>query len=695
MRTTSHGLWRFVAIVVLSAGTVAVSGQTGALNGEWRAYGGDTGHTRYSPLDQINASNFSKLTVAWRFKADHLGPRPEFMFESTPVMANGVLYSTAGSRRAVVALDPETGEELWMHSEREGARGSAGPRQLSGRGLAYWTDGKEERILYVTPGYQLVALNAKTGVRVPTFGNDGLVDLKQNNDQQIDPLNGEIGLHATPMVAGNIVVVGAAHRSGGVPTGKANVKGYIRGFDVRTGKRLWIFHTIPQPGEFGNETWLKDSWAYTGNTGAWGQISIDPELQIAYLPVESATGDYFGADRPGNNLFAESLVAVDLQTGKRKWHYQLVHHGIWDHDIPCAPILVDIRRDGKIVKAVAQPTKQAFLYVFDRVTGQPLWPIEERPVPKGDVPGEYYSPTQPFPLNGRGQPFNYDRQGFVEDDLIDFTPELRAEGKKVISKYKYGPVFTPPVVSKVEGPLATLVLASAGGGTNWPGGSYDPETSILYVNSQKSVSQLGLVPPRDPSKNDLAYVVGNATTGARTTGGTGSAAGGDRAVAPGTPAAAAAAAPAGEGGGGGPALNVSGLPIMKPPYGQLTAIDLAKGEILWQVPHGETPDAIRNHPALKGLNIPRTGRPGVVGSLTTKTLVISGEAGFGPTPTGARGAMLRAYDKATGKEVGAAYLPAPQTGTPMTYMLNGRQYIVVAVSGAGYSGELVALKLPS
>ncbi len=333
------------------------------------------------------------------------------MFESTPVMANGVLYSTAGSRRAVVALDPETGEELWMHSEREGPRGAAAPRQLSGRGLAYWTDGKEERILYVTPGYRLVALNAKTGMRVPTFGDDGIVDLKQNNDQQIDPMSGEIGLHATPTVAGNVVVVGAAHRSGGVPTGKTNVKGYIRGFDVRTGKRLWIFHTIPQPGEFGNETWLKDSWAYTGNTGAWGQISIDAELQIAYLPVESATGDYFGADRPGNNLFAESLVAVDLQTGKRKWHYQLVHHGIWDHDIPCAPILVDIRRDGKIIKAVAQPSKQAFMYVFDRVTGQPLWPIEERPVPKGDVPGEYYAPTQPFPLNGRGQPFNYDSPG--------------------------------------------------------------------------------------------------------------------------------------------------------------------------------------------------------------------------------------------------------------------------------------------
>jgi quinoprotein glucose dehydrogenase len=631
-----------------------VRGQAGAANGEWRAYGGDTGHTRYAPLSQIDASNFSKLTVAWRFKTDHLGPRPEFMFESTPVVANGVLYSTAGSRRAVVALDPETGEELWMHSEREGARAAAAPRQLSGRGLAYWTDGTEERILYVTPGYQLVALNAKTGMRVPTFGNDGFVDLKQNMDQAIDPLSGEIGLHSTPMVAGNVVVVGAAHRSGGVPTGKTNIKGHIRGFDVKTGKRLWIFHTVPSPGEFGNETWLKDSWSYSGNTGAWGQISIDAELGIAYLPIESATGDYFGADRPGDNLFAESLVAVDLQTGQRKWHFQLVHHGIWDHDIPCAPILVDIRRDGKIIKAVAQPTKQAFMYVFDRVTGQPLWPIEERPVPKGDVPGEYYAPTQPFPLDARGRPFNYDVQGFVEDDLIDFTPELRAEGRKVVSRYKIGPVFTPPVVSKVDGPLATLVMAAAGGGTNWPGGSYDPDTNILYVNSQKSVSQLGLVPPRDPSRNDLAYVMGNALTGARTTGGAGSEAGGARAAAPGaTPAAAAAEV------GGGTGLTVRGLPIMKPPYGRISAIDLGKGEILWQIAHGETPDAIRNHPDLKGLNIPRTGRPGVVGSLTTKTLLISGEAGFGPTPTGARGAMLRAYDKATGKEVGAADGVAP------------------------------------
>ncbi len=677
-------------VVALTWTVVGVHGQSGAKNGEWRWYGGDAGHTRYSPLDQINATNFSNLTVAWRFKTEHLGPRPEFQFESTPLMANGVLYSTAGTRRAVVAIDPETGEELWVHSEREGARASAAPRQLSGRGLAYWTDGKEERILYVTIGYQLVALNAKTGVRVPTFGNNGIIDLKQNNDQVIDPMSAEIGLHSTPMIAGNVVIVGAAHKSGSIPTGKTNVKGYVRGFDVRTGKRLWLFHTIPQPGEFGNETWLNDSWSYTGNTGAWGQISIDEELGMAYLPIESATGDYFGADRPGANLFAESLVAVDLKTGKRKWHYQLVHHGIWDHDIPCPPILVDINRNGKIIKAVAQPTKQAFLYVFDRVTGQPLWPIEERPVPKGDVPGEWYSPTQPFPLDGRGRPFNYDAQGFVVDDLINFTPELRAEGEKVLSKYKIGPVFTPPVVSKVEGPLATLVLASGGGGTNWPGGSYDPETGILYANSQKSISQLGLVPPRPDSKNDLAYIQGNAVVGARPQGA-------PMGAAPAAPPPALVPTvppgPPAEGGGGGGGLTVRGLPLMKPPYGQISAIDLTKGEIIWQVAHGETPDAIRNNPALKGLNIPRTGRPGVVGSLVTKTLLVSGEAGFGPTG-GARGAMLRAYDKATGKELGAVYMPAPQTGSPMTYMVNGKQYIVVAVAGAAFPAELVAYRLP-
>jgi quinoprotein glucose dehydrogenase len=649
--------------------------QTGAMHGEWRTYGGDLGHTRYSAVDQINASNFNRLEVAWTFKTDNLGPRPEFLFESTPLEANGVLYSTAGTRRAVVALDAATGELLWVHGETEGPRGAAAPRQLSGRGLAYWTDGKQERILYVTPGYRLIALNAKTGAPVRDFGVNGIVDLKLDDDQEIDPVTGEVGLHATPIVARDVVIIGAAHKSGGVPRSMRNVKGYVRGFDVRTGKRLWIFHTIPKPGEYGLDTWEKDSWSYTGNTGVWAQISVDEELGMAYLPVELPTGDYYGGHRPGTNLFSESLVAVDLKTGQRKWHYQLVHHGLWDMDIPCAPILADITINGRAVKAVAQPTKQAFLYVFDRVTGEPIWPFEERAVPAGDVPGETYAARQPFPT----KPPPYDRQGVSLDDLIDFTPELHAEAVQLVSKYKLGPIFTPPVVSKLDGPLATLVLPSATGGTNWPGGAYDPETHVLYVFSQTSISPLGLVPP-DAKTSDMNFVQGNAASGARRTGGAGATAGGADRVSSGESA--------------GPSLNVQRLPLVKPPYGRITAIDLDRGEHLWQIAHGETPDNIRNHPALKGRDIPRTGRPGILGPLVTKSLVICGEAGFFTTPSGARGAMLRAYDKATGKEAGAVYMPAPQSGSPMTYMLGGRQYIVVAISGAGFSGELVAFRLP-
>jgi quinoprotein glucose dehydrogenase len=678
----------YLATAIGFSALASVAAQSGAQRGEWRSYGGDLGHTRYAPLDQINGDNFSKLEVAWRFKTDFLGPRPEYQFESTPLMAKGVVYSTGGSRRAVVALDAATGELLWMHSEHEGARGANAPRQLSGRGLAYWSDGAaDDRILYVTPGYRLVALNAKTGVPIPTFGENGVVDLKKDDDQEMDLVTGEVGLHSTPTVAKNVVIVGAAHRTGANPKSRRNEKGYVRGFDVRSGKRLWIFHTIPLPGEFGYDSWEKDSASYTGNTGVWGQISADEELGLVYLPVELPTGDYYGGHRPGNGLYGESLVAVDLQTGKRRWHYQLVHHGIWDMDIPCAPILVDITVNGRTVKAVAQPTKQAWLYVFNRETGEPIWPIEERPVAKGDVPGEWYAPTQPFPT----KPPAYDRQGVSTDDLIDFTPELREEALKTVERYKIGPIFTPPVVSKLPGPLATL---TSGFSTNWPGGSYDPETHIAYIYSQSNASPLGLVPPPD-NMSDMNFIQGSALTGARRTGGSGSAAGGGRTGEEPAPAAAsrpAAAAPAGGEGGGG--LSVRGLPLLKPPYARISAIDLNKGEILWHIAHGETPDNVRNNPALKGLTIPRTGRPGLIGPLVTKTLVVAGEGGVFTTPSGARGAMLRAYDKKDGHEVGAVYMPAPESGSPMTYMHDGKQYIVIAISGGNYSGELLAFRLP-
>src|SRR5580692_6360278 len=584
--------FRLSGIIIATSFLWAISplpAQTGAKNGEWRTYGGDLGNTKYSPLEQINESNFNTLKLAWRFHTENLGAKPEYNMEDTPLMVNGVVYTTAGARRDVVALDAATGELLWMHTEKEGPRGAAAPRQLSGRGLAWWKEGKDERILYVTPGYRLIALDAKTGVPVPTFGKAGAVDLKLDDDQQIDLVTGEVGLHATPLVAGNTVIVGAAHLAGGEPKSKSNVKGYVRGFDVKTGKRLWIFHTIPKPGEFGYNTWEKDSAEYTGNTGVWAQISVDEDLGIAYLPVELPTGDFYGGHRPGNGLFGESIVAVDLKTGQRKWHYQLVHHGMWDMDIPCAPMLVDITVNGQPVKALAQPTKQSILYVFNRVTGEPIWPIVETPVPKGDVPGEWYSPTQPIP----SKPPAYGRNGFSVDDLIDFTPELKAQGMAIISKYKIGPLFTPPVVSKAGGPLGTLDIGCCQGGTNWPGGSYDPQTHLLYVYGKSEVTSLGLVPPTG-GKSDMNFIRGVAPFD----------------VAP-PPAADGAAAANG-------ALTVQGLPLFKPPYGAITAIDMDKGDIVWQVAHGETPDNVRN-PALKGVSIPRTGRAGNIGTITTST----------------------------------------------------------------------------
>jgi len=681
-----------VGPVLVCAGA-AVWGQSAGTNPNWPTYGGDLGNTRYRAFDQINSSNFKDLEVAWRFKTDSLGNRPEYKLEGTPLVVNGVLYATGGTRRDVFALDAVTGELLWVHGEHEGERGANAPRGLSGRGLAYWTDGKDARILYTTPGYRLIALDAKTGQYAKGFGDNGVVDLKLNDDQQIDLVQGSIGTQSAPVVARNEVIVGAAFVDGGSTSSKTTYKGYVRAFDVRTGKRLWIFHTVPRKGEFGYDTWLNGSAEYTGNTGMWTQVSVDEELGLAYLPIELPTGDDYGGNRPGNTLFSESLVCVDLNTGKRKWHYQLVHHGLWDMDISTPPILGDIQVNGKTIKAVAVPTKQSMLYVFDRVTGEPVWPIEEKPVPKGDVPGEWYSPTQPFP----SKPPAYDRNGITEDDLIDFTPKLRADALNLIKSYTIGPVFTPPVLSKVGGPLALLTISTNNGGTNWPGGSFDPETHLLFVSSCSScVVPMGMVAaPKDVS--DMGYVKGTAgqPVVARM-GGTGAGAGADAIAA--AAAKNAKKAPAQPPGGGTlrNSLTVGGLPLIKPPYARLTAIDMDRGEIKWQIPFGPTPDAVRQSPLLKGKTIPPTGESGLsVGSLVTKTLLVIGDGATGTSAQGVRTATLHAYDKSTGKEVGALPLPAPQTGSPMTYMVNGKQYLVVAVSGATYSGEYIAFTLPS
>jgi glucose dehydrogenase len=673
------------------------SGQPSTSKGEWPYYTADIRGSRYSPLDQINASNFSKLTVAWRYKTDNLGPFPEFKLEGTPLMVNGVLYTTGGTRRAVIALEAKTGETIWVHSLREGKRAAVSPRQLSGRGVSYWTDGKgEERILYVTTGYRLVALNAKTGSMIESFGTKGVVDLKagvvKGRGTQIDLETGEIGIHSTPIISGDIAIVGSAMREGATVETHDNTKGLVRAFDVRTGKQLWQFDTIPRPGSFGNDTWLNESWATNGNVGVWTQITVDEELGLVYLPVETPSSDYYGGHRPGNNLFAESLVCVDLKTGQRKWHFQFVHHPVWNFDMSSAPLLADVTIDGKPRKVVAVPSKQAWLYVFDRVTGVPVWPIEEKPVPKGDVPGEWYAPTQPHPPAKLQYARNFLN---VPDDVIDFTPEMRAEALERIKRYKWAPTpFVPSVAGNVNSGL--LGAITSGTATNWPGGAYDPELHMAFAPAGNVPGTRSIVePPKEFS--DIRYVSGIAGQPFREVLGPGDCCAADsprtaerarEAMAP--PPATPAPTPAPTG------LNVQGLPIVKPPYGLIAAINLDRGEVAWQTPHGDTPDNIRNHPALRGMNIGKTGQPGTsgVGMLVTKTLVIMGDPQVTTTPTRPRGAMLRAYDKKTGQQVGEVWMPAPQSGSPMTYRVDGKQYIVVAVGGGNYSGEYLAFSLP-
>ncbi len=713
------------------AGASAAAGAPAASN--WATYGGNLASHRYSALDQINKDNFRNLRIAWRLKTDFLGPTPDNLYSATPLYVNGVLYTTAGTRRAAIALNPGTGEMLWMHSEDEGPRGDAAPRRGAGRGLAYWAsaDGSDQRILYVTPGYRMIALNAKTGELVRSFGKDGIVDLKADNDQEYDLTTAAVGLNATPLVAGDVVVVGAAHFSAGGTNTRPTAKGFVRGFDVKTGKRLWIFHTIPMKGEFGYDTWLDGSAEKNGNLGAWAQMSADLDLGLVYVPTEMAATDYYGVNRPGNGLFGESIVALDIKTGKRKWHYQTIHHGLWDWDLPCAPILYDAQIGGRTIKALAQPTKSAFLFVLNRETGEPVWPIEERPVPQSELAGEKTSPTQPFPT----RPAPFDRQGVTVDDLIDFTPELRAQALEQAKAYKLGPLFSPPGLTTADGPIATLMLPADVGGANWPGGSFDPETNRLYIHSHTAVFSLANVPQNLalPGPANVSGMLRGGPDAAGTPagereeeaaagrGGRGGPAGGPGARGGGgaalstqavTPPAAgappaggrgaqgAAAAPGGARGGGGQrgGTTVQGLPIIKPPYDRITAYDMNTGSTLWQKTHSSTPDNIKNNAALKGLDLPRLGQPGrtFIGVLTTKSLVIAGEGGVHTNAQGQTVALLRAYDKSTGDDIpGEVNMPAKQTGSPMSYMHNGKQYIVIAVSGQGNAGaEILAYALP-
>ena len=627
--------------VLLFNAPAELSAQRGAGGGEWRAYGGDPGNARYAPLDQIDGENFEELEIAWRWSARNFGPYPEFESQTVPLMVDGVLYATAGARRSVVAIDAGSGETLWFWRMDGGERWEKAPRRTSGRGVAYWADGADRRVLTVTPGFRLVALNADTGTPVESFGEHGVVDLFDGLRWRGDPQAGAIGNSSPPIVIGNVVVVGPALRVGFRVDSRTNVPGDIRAFDVRTGEALWSFHTVPTAHEFGHDTWHAGSAEYSGNAGAWAPLAADPDLGLVYVPVEAATSDAYGGHRPGPNLFSTTLVALNAETGERVWHYQLVHHDIWDYDIAANPILADVTVDGVPRRVVVQLTKQAFAFVLDRETGEPVWPIEERPVPQSDVPGEWTSPTQPFPT----RPAPFDLQGLTESDLVDLSPDLRRMAVEAVAEYRLPEMYQPlSLLDAPDGTKGTLMTPGASGGARWESGAFDPETGLLYVPSATDPTLIGL--EQDPEFSDLRYVARYSF----------------------------------------PRLE-GGIPLTRPPWGRITAIDLNTGDHRWMVPNGEAPAATKRHPALAGIDLSRTGKPLRSLVLATGTLLVTGEGWEGDP-------VLRALDKATGDTLAQIELPAAQVGLAMTYMHQGRQFIVMTVGGFGHTAEIVALALP-
>lgn len=642
-----------LAFVFLIAGIGALP--QSAESADWITHGGDASNSRYASFGQINRENFSDLEIAWRWQSIETRiteinrrVRPG-QFKPTPLVVAGLMFLPT-SIGQIVALDPATGETAWEFDTRSYEAGRPANLGFQHRGVSYWTDGSEKRILMATGDRKLWSLDAETGKPDPNFGNGGAVDLSASLGKRANP---RVVTHSSPVaVCNDTIVVGSIIFDG--PTMKEMPPGHVRAFDVRTGQLKWIFHTIPQEGEFGVETWENESWKYSGNTNVWTTMSVDEELNYVYLPISTPTNDMYGGHRLGDNLFGESIVCVDAETGERVWHFQTIHHGLWDYDLPAAPNLADVTIDGRPRKILAQVSKQAFLYVLDRVTGEPIWPIEERPVPPSTVPGERASPTQPFPT----KPAAYDRQGFTEEDLINFTPELHTEALKLIEGFPRGPLYTPP---SLEG---TYGLPHNGGGSNWQGAALDPEMGILYIPSITSTASFTVIQP-DPNRSNFKFATGWLAKGR---------------------------AP----------QSVQGLPLARPPYSRVTAIDLNTGEHVWMTPHGEGPV---DHPAIAHLDL---GPLGVVparatgkGPLVTQSLlfVTQGEAELGTEAD--QPPKITVFDKMTGERLGLIPLPANPHGNPMTYMHEGKQYIAVAVGGGGLTGrqtealaELVVLGLP-
>jgi quinoprotein glucose dehydrogenase len=606
---------------------------------DWRHYGGTPGSTKYSPLDQIHRGNVGALRMAWRWSSPDgaiVGANPAVQpgaYQDTPLAVGRRLY-TVTSLGIFAAIDAATGQTIWQYDPETWKAGRPANVGFVKRGLAYWTDGTNERILAGTHDAYLVSIDAKTGRLDPAFGTGGRADL-------VDRLAfvqrvGNYAVTSAPAVVRNVVIVGASIADNA--PNKEHVRGDISGYDVRSGKRLWTFRSVPQPGELGHDTWEGNSAEFTGNTNVWSLMSVDEDLGYVYLPFGTPTNDYYGGHRPGANLFAESIVCLDATSGKRVWHFQGVHHGLWDYDFPAAPTLVDLTVDGKRIAALAQVSKQGFVYVFDRRTGSPVWPIEERKVAQSNVPGEKTWPTQPFPT----RPPPFERQGFTDDDVIDFTPELRAEALEIVRQYDGGPLFTPP------SERGTIQLPGNAGGANWMGAAFDPETGMLYVPSITNPYLVQLVKP-DPARSNLQYRQGQAAL-----------------------------------------PTVDGLPVVKPPYSRLTAYDLNRGTLAWQVPHGDGP---RNHPRLASLKLgPLGGGRGFV--LATRSLLFTTTRGVRRTgdTSPLESPMLQARDKVTGAILWSTELPGAASA-PMTYRHQGRQYLAVAI-GAGAQAELVAFSLP-
>ena len=686
--------------------------------GEWRVWGADAWSTRYSPLDQINASNFDSLQVAWQWNAGAFGS--DEYYRTTPLYANGRLFTVATTRRVALAIDPATGETLWMWRLDEGIRWQKAPRQFAGRGLTYWTDGREERVIVVTPGYHMASLDAKTGIPDPKFGKNGIVDLmdglglplvplavddsgsliisdaapyrrarpgetwdpvtKTGADGTIgiDPVYGQIANSSPAIMVNDVIVVGNSSIHGYYPIRLRNLPGFIRGFDVRTGKQLWKFNLVPQPGEFGADTWKSGSKIGTegvGKNDAWATYSADPELGLVYIPVGMPLMGEYGGHRPGDNLFGTSLVAIDAKTGQRRWHFQMVHHDIWDYDTPMAPNLLDATIAGRPRRIIAQTTKQGWMYVFDRVTGEPIWPIVETKVLQSEVPGEQTSPTQPIPT----KPAPYAHQGLEEEDLIDYAPAIKDSALKIARQCRMGPYYIPASPTDGTAPSGyrcSWYAPGASGGVNIDGGAaVDPETGMMYVGSQSGLSSMRV--QKDPC-SEFRYSSPRDNCGLL----------GALPPPPGyTP-------PSGGRGGGfeGRAgiSNIGGVSILKPKQlGGITAYDMKTGDKAWWIPNGTMVTVTSDSPLFAGVNLPQQPGRGQAQIITTKTLLIYG--------TGRNGQdnppQLYAVDKATGKQAGAVKIPSRTTAMPMTFLHQGRQYIVFA-TGAGANTSLVALRLP-